>query len=130
MDRLKTHTLADRELCGEPVEIGEGYSKVRLKVTERMTVDSKGLVHGGFIFSLADLSSMIAVNHPNVVLAGANVRFTKPVKVGDELVAEARVRQTQENRAEVWVEVRNQRGEVVFQGDFFCVIPPRHVLEE
>ncbi|MDQ7038236.1 MAG: PaaI family thioesterase [Aquificota bacterium] len=126
----RTHTLADKELCGEPLEIREGMSKVRMKVTEKMAVDEKGLVHGGFIFSLADLSSMLAVNHPNVVLAGANVRFTKPVRVGDDLIAEAKVKERKENRVKVITLVRNQEGNVVFQGEFFCVIPEKHVLEE
>jgi len=34
---------------------------------------------------------MLAVNHPNVVLGKAEVKFTQPVKVGDEVNAQAKV---------------------------------------
>ena len=60
---------------------------VKLKTNEKMVADEKGLIHGGFIFSVADYSAMLAVNEPTVVLAGANVKFLKPVIVGDEILA-------------------------------------------
>ena len=53
----------------------------------RMAADGSGLAHGGFIFGLADYAAMIAVNHPNVVLGAAEVRFLKPVVSGETVVA-------------------------------------------
>jgi acyl-coenzyme A thioesterase PaaI-like protein len=79
---ILTHTSIDRDLCGSPLLIADGYSKVELK-TQKMAVDPTGLVHGGFVFGLADYSAMIAVNHPNVVLGAPDVNFIKPVKSGD-----------------------------------------------
>jgi acyl dehydratase len=35
---------------------------------------------------------MIAVNHPNVVLGAAEVKFLKPVKAGETVIAEAKVK--------------------------------------
>ena len=72
---IQTHKSIDQELCGKPLELGDGHSRVELITTDRMAVDKTGLVHGGFIFGLADYAAMIAVNHPNVVLGASDVRF-------------------------------------------------------
>jgi acyl-coenzyme A thioesterase PaaI-like protein len=88
---IKTHRKINRELCGKPVKVKEGYAEVELRTTELMAADEKGLIHGGFIFGQADYAAMLAVNHPTVVLGAANVMFLKPVRVGDILIAVARV---------------------------------------
>lgn len=84
-----THLKLSRALCGEPGELSEGRATARLTTTESMAADDEGLVHGGFVFGLVDHAAMLAVNHPYVVLGSADVRFTAPVKVGDEVVAHA-----------------------------------------
>lgn len=125
--KIMTHNKIDQELCGEPVEVEEGFSRVRLQPTERMAVDGSGLVHGGFIFGLADHSAMIAVNHPNVVLGAADIRFLKPVRIDERVVAEARVQIREGKKHEVQVTV--YRGdEKVFEGKFVCFVPDKHVL--
>ena len=68
-----THLQINKDLCGTPIKIEEGYCLVRLKATESMKVDNRGLIHGGFIFGVADYAAMLAVNHPNVVLGSAEV---------------------------------------------------------
>ncbi|MFX0069795.1 MAG: hotdog domain-containing protein [Candidatus Hermodarchaeota archaeon] len=105
------------------------YSKIRLETISDMVVDETGLIHGGFIFSLADYASMVAINHPNVVLGSANVKFLKPVKVGEILIAEGKFTRIEGKKRVVEVEVRKDK-EVVFKGDFICYIPEKHVLNE
>ena len=123
----KTHLKINRKLCGEPVEIMDGSSKVRLTTTTQMAADQYGLIHGGFIFGLADYAAMLAVNHPNVVLGSANVKFLKPVKTGEVLIARARLKNTEERKIIVVVKVKRDN-EVVFEGEFFCFVPEKHVL--
>lgn len=114
---------------GEPLEIRTGeYARARLKTNSEMTVDNSGLIHGGFTFSLADYAAMIAVNEPNVVLASAKVRFDKPIRVGEELMAEARVIQVEGRKRNVEVKVFLNSNEV-FHGEFVCAVLERHVLE-
>ena len=125
---VKTHTKVDTSLSGEPVEISEGSAKVKLKTTEVMSADDKGLVHGGFLFSAADYTAMLSVNHPNVVLAGANVRFLKPVRVGEEVLFTGKIEEMENQKVKVYVEGRKGE-EKVFEGTFFCVVPEKHVLE-
>jgi acyl-coenzyme A thioesterase PaaI-like protein len=92
-----------------------------------MTADESGLVHGGFVFGLADYAAMLAVNHPNVVLGGADVKFLKPVKAGESVYALADV--TSVSGKKQMVSVTVQRGdEVVFKGDFSCFVLEKHVL--
>jgi acyl-coenzyme A thioesterase PaaI-like protein len=97
-------------------------------MTRHMTVDDRGLVHGGFVFGLADYAAMLAVNHPNVVLGSADVRFSAPVRVGEELTAVAVAGDQLDDRREVEVVVR-RAGETVLSGTFTCHVLDRHVLD-
>jgi uncharacterized protein (TIGR00369 family) len=127
--QIATHQKIDQRLCGRPVQVEQGYSRVQLTATPDMTADTTGLVHGGFIFGLADYAAMIAVNHPNVVLGAADVKFLKPVSVEEAVVAEARVEEVQGKKQWVAVSV-TKAGEVVFQGMFTCFVLDRHVLDK
>ena len=125
--QLKTHLKIDQNLSGKPVELREGYAVVVLETKENMVADEKGLIHGGFIFSLADYCAMLAVNEPTVVLASAKVDFRKPVVLGDVLKAEGKVVKSEGKKR--WVEVKVFRNlDLVFEGEFLCVIPEKHVL--
>jgi uncharacterized protein (TIGR00369 family) len=125
--QIMTHQSIDQSLCGHPLEVGQGFSRVELTALPSMTADPSGLVHGGFIFGLADYAAMIAVNHPNVVLGAADVKFLKPVKVGVRVLADARVQEVQGKKNWVAVNV-TQEAEAVFQGMFTCFVLDQHVL--
>lgn len=125
---VHTHEAIDPELCGTPVDVSDGYSRVEMSTTAKMTVDDKGLVHGGFVFGLADHAAMIAVNHPNVVLGSAEVKFVRPVRVGERIVAEARVDFKEGKKSKVYVTV-TRNDESVFDGVFICYNLDRHVLD-
>ncbi len=125
--QISTHQKINQQLCGKPLEVKEGYSRVELAADAGMAVDETGLVHGGFIFGQADYAAMIAVNHPNVVLAGANVKFLKPVKAGDTVIAEAQVTAVEKKKHTVEVAVTRDN-EKVFEGTFICFVLEKHVL--
>jgi acyl-coenzyme A thioesterase PaaI-like protein len=124
----RTHLAIDRRLCGEPQDLGDGSATVAFTALPEMAADDRGLVHGGFVFGLADYAAMLAVNDPNVVLGSAEVRFLKPVAVGERLLARAAVEEADGRRRRVRVEVL--RGEEpVMTGAFSCFVLDRHVLE-
>jgi acyl-coenzyme A thioesterase PaaI-like protein len=125
--KITTHLKIDAVLCGRPSSVSEGKSRVTLLALENMTADDTGLVHGGFVFGLADYAAMICVNHPNVVLGGAEVKFLRPVKVNDTLVADAVLEQSEGKKRMVRVTVKNS-DQKVFEGNFSCFVPDRHVL--
>ena len=123
----KTHLGINPDLCGVPVEIGEGTAVVELRTRPEMAADDRGLVHGGFVFGLADYAAMVAVNDPNVVLGGAVMRFLKPVVVDEVLRASAEVESVEGKKRRVAVTVR--RGEEpVFDATLTCFVLPHHVL--
>jgi acyl-coenzyme A thioesterase PaaI-like protein len=145
MSEIRTHEAIDRRLCGEPVEIGADRARLTLTTRPEMAADARGLVHGGFVFGLADHAAMLAVNHPHVVLGKAEMKFVAPVVVGELLVAEACVGERDGAKIPVRVEVRRAGipaqgsggesgigdgdGELVASGELVCFTPERHVLD-
>lgn len=127
---IATHPRIDPDLCGAPTRVEPGVAEVRLVTTANMAVDDAGLCHGGFVFGLADYAAMLAVNDPNVVLGAAQVKFMRPVRVGEAIVARATCTEEQSRKRTVAVEVaREANAEVVLAGEFVCFVLARHVLE-
>ncbi len=73
------------------IEIGEGYSKIKMTVRSEM-MNGLGIVHGGIAFSLSDSAFAFACNSRNnlSVALDTSINFLKPVHVDDELIAEAK----------------------------------------
>ena len=113
---IRTHMAIDPRLCGSPKELGEGFARVRFVARQEMAADDSQLVHGGFIFGLADYAAMLAES-----------RFLKPVVVGDELLADAEILERIDNKRLVQVAVRRDQ-ETIFDGEFLCYVLERHVL--
>jgi acyl-coenzyme A thioesterase PaaI-like protein len=123
-----THLAIDPDLVGTPVALAEGEAIVELEASGCMAADHRGLVHGGFVFGLADYAAMLAVNDPLVVLGAADTTFKKPVRVGETIRAEAKVTESKGKKRAVAVVVR--RGEeVVMEGSFTCFVLESHVLD-
>lgn len=129
MSELRTHRAINAALCGRVLQAGPTVAVVELHLTEEMTADARGLVHGGFIFGAADFAAMAAVNDPNVVLGSANVRFLKPACTGETLRFEAHVESCAGRKHAVAVVGRNAAGAQVFDGTFACVVLEHHVLD-
>jgi uncharacterized protein (TIGR00369 family) len=127
MMTIQTHQGINRECFGTPVHLEEGTSHVALLTNLAMAVDETGLVHGGYIFGLADYAAMIAVNHPNVVLGSSDVKFLKPVRAGETVIAAATAEARRGKKQIVAVTV-TRNDEPVFSGSFTCFILDRHVL--
>lgn len=127
--RSRTHLAINRRLCGMPREISAGRARVDWSADPETAADAHGLVHGGFVFGLADYAAMLAVNQPTVVLTAAETRFLKPVRVGESLTAEALVEES--DGAKHLVKVTVRRGdEAVMDGTFRCLVTRKHVLGE
>jgi len=124
----KTHLAADPRFCGTPEELSEGSARVVLETIDSMVVDAQGLVHGGFVFGVADYAAMVAVNDANVVLGAAETRFLKPVRLGDRLIVSARTVGSQGRKHEVRVEA-TVNSDKVFEGTFTCFVLEQHVLD-
>lgn len=125
---IQTHNQVDPGLVGQIVEIKDGRAIAQLVMTAQMGVDERGLVHGGFVFGLADYAAMVAVNDPNVVLGAADARFVAPVRVGDVVVATARVLEEKGKKRVVECIARVDEREV-FTGTFTAFVLEHHVFD-
>jgi acyl-CoA thioesterase len=69
------------------------HAVVRMPVGDHM-VNGHDLAHGGYLFTLADSAFALACNSRGelTVAAGADIVFVASARLGDVLVAEARVR--------------------------------------
>jgi acyl-CoA thioesterase len=71
-------------------QVSAGRARVRMRATTQM-VNLHGIVHGGYLFLLADAAFAYASNsHGRPAVAhSAQVTFLRPAAVDDQLVAEA-----------------------------------------
>ena len=127
MNSIKTHKLINERFSGRVLESAEGRARVILHTNIDMIADEFGLIHGGFIFSGADYSAMVAVNDENVVLGASECRFIAPVKKGDSVIFEANVISNRGKKHIVEVEgfVEDKR---VFSGVFTTFVLDKHIL--
>jgi acyl-CoA thioesterase len=70
--------------------VGPGTAILSMTVTEEM-VNGHAIGHGGYTFTLADSAFAFACNSYNraTVAASAEIRFRRPTRLGDRLVATA-----------------------------------------
>lgn len=122
-----THRKISPRLVGAIVELLPDKARVLLETQPEMVADDYSLVHGGFIFGLADYAAMLAVNEETVVLGSADSKFLAPVKLGDVVEATAIV--VERAGKKIHVECSAKVAEkCVFQGKFTCFVLEKHVL--
>jgi acyl-CoA thioesterase len=94
----------------ELVDVGPGTATMQLKLTDEM-VNGHEIGHGGITFTLADSAFAFACNSYNrvTVAASAEIRFRRPTRLGDVLVAHAveREREGRDGVYDVTVTVRD-----------------------
>jgi acyl-CoA thioesterase len=93
---------ASRELGMNLDAVGPGTATLSMTLTESM-VNGHGIGHGGYTFTLADSAFAFACNSYNrsTVAAAAEIRFRRPTRRGDRLVATA-VERSREGRDGVY----------------------------
>jgi acyl-CoA thioesterase len=137
VDHMMQHDLFSRWLGIEVLEIKEGYSKIKMTVREEM-INGFGIVHGGIAFSLSDSAFAFACNNRNnlSVALDTSINFTKPVHVGDVLIAEAKELHNGKSTGLYHITVTNQRDHIValFKGTCFrtnkTLVPPTPVRQD
>ena len=120
----KTFTAADVtafagiSLDVNPIHMSDGYAK--------NTIFGKRIVHG--ILTSGLISAVLAnkLPGPGTIYLGQELKFTKPVRIGDTVTATATVVEKDEakNRLKLETICTNQNGDVVIKG-FATVMPPK-----
>ena len=122
VSHMMENDLFSQWLGIEVLEIKDGYSKIKMTVREEM-INGFGIVHGGIAFSLSDSAFAFACNNRNnlSVALDTSINFTKPVHVGDVLIAEAKELHNGKSTGLYHITVTNQKDHTValFKGTCF-----------
>lgn len=122
VDKMMQHDMFSQWLGIEVLQITEGYSKIKMTVRNEM-VNGFGIAHGGIAFSLGDSAFAFACNNRNnlSVALDTAISFTKPVHVGDTLIAEAKEVHNGKSTGLYLITITNQHEHVVahFKGTCF-----------
>jgi len=114
----KVKSMGSREIVGELIDLQLGERGISMmETTQDMAFEKTQIVRGQHIFAQAD-SLAIAMVDADVVLTGlANIKFKRPVRVGERLVAKAEVIRRKGNKFVVLVETMAGTDKV-FRGKF------------
>jgi acyl-CoA thioesterase len=119
---MMRYDLFSQWLGIEVLDVKEGYSKIKMTVRNEM-INGFGIVHGGIAFSLSDSAFAFACNNRNnlSVALDTSINFTKPVHVGDILIAEAKELHNGKSTGLYQITITNQKNHVVaiFKGTCF-----------
>lgn len=126
----KVRSMVGAEIVGELIDLTLGKQGISiLETNEAMAFKKTNIVRGHHIFSQAESLAM-AVIDADVALTGvANIKYLKPIYLGDKLVAKAELVRIRGNKHFVHVKISvNQKQ--VFRGKFIFVSLSMDVDEE
>jgi acyl-CoA thioesterase len=127
VNHMMHHDLFSQWLGIQVLEVSAGYSKISMTVRPEM-INGFGIVHGGIAFSFSDSAFAFACNNRNnlSVALDTSINFTKPVHVGDVLVAEAKEIHNGKSTGLYHITVTNQNDHIValFKGTCFRTNKP------
>ncbi len=115
-DNLRSVT--EGEVIGELIKLElNNYAESFLKTTSEMALQETDIIRGHHIFAQAN-SLAVAVIDAELVLTGSvDMKFLKPVNIGDSIQAQAEVKDIQ-NRKYVIQVITFRKQEKIFQGAF------------
>lgn len=112
----KLRSLKEQELIGElkKLTVGE-YARSELIIKEDMVLEKAQVARGHYLFAQANSLAMALVDAEIALTGSADIRYRRPVKLGERVVAIGKVLNQQENRyiVEISGKVDN---ESVFEG--------------
>ena len=121
MEAIKRFFTRDRfaAYCDiELLEVGEGHAKAKMDIREHH-LNGLGIVHGGAIFTLADLAFAVASNSHGTVAVSINAHISNVKSASSgTLYAEARETSISHKIGTYAVDITNEKGELIalFEG--------------
>ncbi len=114
----KVKSVQSGEIIGQLVEIKlnqQGSSM--LKPTEELLLEKSQVVRGHHIFAQANSLAVAIIDTDTALTGSADIKYHRPVKLGEKLLAIASVKKREENK--FFVEVKTKvNQEIVFSGQF------------
>ncbi|WP_449539974.1 transcription factor FapR [Ferdinandcohnia sp. Marseille-Q9671] len=108
------------EVIGEIIDIELDQSAISIfEVTNEHVFKRNQIARGHHLFAQANSLAVAVINDELALTATANIRFTRQVKVGERIVAKAKVKSIGQEKGRTLVEVNSYVGnELVFSGEF------------
>lgn len=118
-DQVKSLPL--HEVIGELIDLQLDKSGISMfEIKEEHIFSRTKIARGHHIFSQANSLAIAVINNERALTASADIRFIRPVKLGEKCIAKAYVRSISGQKGKAKVEVFSYVGEeMVFQGNFF-----------
>lgn len=117
----QVRALHGKEVIGELVELELGKRAISVLVAEEQMVFQRNqIMRGHFLFAQGNSLSVALVNSDLALTKSSNVRFYRPVKLGDRVVATASVVSVESNRYKITVDSK-VGDELVFRGEYLVV---------
>lgn len=109
-------SLGEQEIIGELTELRIGETgSTRLKIEENMVLSRARVARGHHLFAQANSLAIALVDAEVAVTGSVEMKFLRPVHLGETVVAEGRVLQRKGNK--YWVEIEARvNGEKVLVG--------------
>jgi len=119
LDPVKS--LGIDEIIGEMVDLQLDSQAISvLEIKEEHVFSKTQIARGHYIFAQANSLAVAVINADVALTATARIRFVRPVRTGEKLVAKAVVRSRNGDECKVRVETKVQ-GELVFTATFRVV---------
>lgn len=117
-------SMGIREITGDLIDLELGQRAISiLETTPDMVFERSRIVRGQHIFAQADSLAIAIVDAETALVGLANVKFRRPVTVGEKLVAKGQVLGVRGNRTTVLVETFVGQDKV-FRGKFLVFALP------
>ncbi len=119
--RQKVKAIASSDLVGELIDLELGKAAISvLEVTPDMVLERTGIARGHYLYAQANSLAMAVIDAPAALTGVANVKYKRPIRINERLVAKAEVIRQRGSNTIVWVKTRNDREEV-FRAKFLIV---------
>jgi len=116
----QVRSLPLHEVIGEVIDLQLDKSGISIfEITENHVFSRTKIARGHHIFAQANSLAVAVIDEEVALTASADIRFIRPVRLGEKCVAKAYVRSISRGRMKAIVEVFTYVGdELVFQGHF------------
>ncbi|HHP50743.1 MAG TPA: transcription factor FapR [Moorella mulderi] len=124
--RSRMRGVTEAELVGELVELQPGVMGISiLEVLPEMLIQPTGVARGHYLFAQAHSLALATVGEEVMLTSSARVRYRRPVKMGERVIAKAVVKVKRETSCLVSVYSRVGQ-ELVFKGQFIIKTPKKN----
>ena len=116
----KVQSLDINEVIGEVIDLQLDHSGITIfEIKEEHVFSRTAIARGHHLFAQANSLAVAVINCPIALTANADIKFIRPVKLGEKCICKAYVRTNDVERKKSKVEINTYvADELVFQGVF------------